>query len=164
MQKRNVRNYEQHGEFTYGLDDERAKPNTGWSLNKEFKLGAEDCHYHIDGAWYPEPSGFPLVLFDRFGYIYMQSYDNYLKIVRSKDYRKNEGQLHINVGIHTCSEYVLYPHTPKTFNDGDNIRVQHLRKISLEKEDNRKKKTIELRDIMLKMLNGQSSLIKEKLL
>lgn len=155
MTKRNIKYYEKHQVFTYGLEIKKVPNDIAEKLIREFNLNVVYARYHIDGTWYSLLKDYPAALFDMYGYV----------IIKSEDELKNgiiyTDRLNIPFGIHVLSGYIKYPSIPTSI---ENYEKQ-IKENEYRKEQEKIKlneKTNKLRNIMLKSLNGESSLIRER--
>jgi hypothetical protein len=150
--KRNEKYYKAHQIFTYGLEMIRLPLDTAKKLNGEFNLNMQDYHYSSDGTWYELINAYPAVLFDTYGYIIVTSENHLSHIAKITKY------INIPKGIHKLSEYVKYSKIPSTIENYEkNIKDAEIKRDQLKLPS---LKTLSLREIMLKSLNGASHILK----
>lgn len=150
--KRNEKYYKAHQIFTYGLEMVRLPLDTAKKLNDEFNLNMRDYHYASDGCWYELIKEYPAVLFDTYGYVIVTSEHHLSRIAKITKY------INIPKGIHKLPEYVKYAKYPLTIENYEkNIKDAEIKR---DQEKLPSQKTLSLREIMLKKLNGASPLLK----
>lgn len=105
MTKRCQKSY---SEFTYETEIEKIDYDIADKLVEELKMiFIGSARYHIDGTFYNLPLAYPIILFDLYGYVFIES-EYELKC--KADVKK---KIHISNGIHNLKDYVKYKFIPK---------------------------------------------------
>lgn len=130
----------EHSPFQQDKEKERANGDTAKRLTKEFNLCVSHQAYHYQGNFYGQLDrhSYPLVLFDLYGYVVIDS-ERELSI--KADLTET---VHIPDGISKMRGYVKYPFEPKSIkNYQEQVKKEQIhRKISprlrkLQKEKNK---------------------------
>ena len=99
------RSFRKLNRFSYETDIEPVSPTIAQQLLQEFNLNAKEAHYHIDGTYYGGNIGYPLILFDLYGYIILNSQTENRNIKFTKT-------INVHMGISNLPEYRYYPNSP----------------------------------------------------
>ncbi|MFZ3166333.1 MAG: hypothetical protein WA130_01875 [Candidatus Methanoperedens sp.] len=147
------RNKFELGRFSYETEIKQIDPKIAEKLNIEFNLNAKHSRYHIDGTFYNPLDGYPAVLFDLYGYIFLES---------EEDIKKFETErINIHRGIHTLKNYIKYSKVPKSIEDYEMIIKEKKKKDEKIKEE-KLKKFEHFKNIMLNAVkqNQQNNILK----